>query len=193
MSSIAFSEYNPIGSNYNICNQNLSYDNYYSGYNKANKQSNYIKRLNEDVSTTQNYCSYNNSKPRISLIDRIRRCKTRERNMQVKFCDGGFRCPKVVRPISSLISWPVQSFNKRRIQDVISTKSDLLLDNFVNSKTPPLERRRNVSNGYRTMKVNKEKVISVKIIVEHEGSLKTKSIKELLKDYPKKARGKEKS
>eukprot|EP00826_Nyctotherus_ovalis_P009778 TRINITY_DN1258_c0_g1_i2.p1 TRINITY_DN1258_c0_g1~~TRINITY_DN1258_c0_g1_i2.p1 ORF type:complete len:230 (-),score=29.54 TRINITY_DN1258_c0_g1_i2:171-860(-) len=172
----------------------------FTGSHPHDGQSNYIKRLNEDARTSKNSAFHNSLplRPRMTLIDRISRRGTRQRSVQgtsqVRLHGGTFRCPKVVRPVPSVLPaaypYPVQSLplvEGRGVEASQRVGAKLLLDRMAGFKSPPIEKKRSVSNSYRVLRPKEEKrVTSVKIIIENAGNLQTKSIKELLKDYANK-------
>eukprot|EP00826_Nyctotherus_ovalis_P029825 TRINITY_DN2365_c0_g4_i1.p1 TRINITY_DN2365_c0_g4~~TRINITY_DN2365_c0_g4_i1.p1 ORF type:complete len:224 (-),score=29.48 TRINITY_DN2365_c0_g4_i1:60-731(-) len=178
-----------------------SYEEFRSSYTG---QSNYIKRLSESRQKGS-YSPLHNSlylpyRKKLTLLDRISHRNTRQRiiNLQndsvIRLRSGGFNCPRIVKPVSSLIpdqtmSLKRESVRRRTQEEEKSVQSrargDLLLDKVTQNRAISTEPKRIYNPPYQKEMRPREKneKRAVKIIVESKGMVKTISPKEILRDY----------
>lgn len=138
--------------------------------------------------------------PKANLLDRISRRRIELRKLYsekypIKLRDGIFSCPRILKPFSnSMISKKINQTQTpiKGIHYVNKTKeginrrfnSGLLLDRLMDINSVAIEKKKCPINCVNPIKPKEEThTTQVKIIVENEGILKTKSGKEIMKEY----------
>ena len=137
------------------------------------------------------------------LIDRISFNSTKikkldyENRPSIRFCNGNFHSPRIVKPVSISMLKQGLSLTKNPEKKPTEIKSkefdrrinlNIVLDKFIDPKKLPVEEKRTVvpcvAQCYELTKIVQSKA-PIKIIVEHKGTLKTKSTKEIIEEYKK--------
>ena len=166
--------------------------------------SNYIKRISENlyrkVDSKFSQSVKLPSRTQCNFLDRISRRSAEPRKTEsenssiIKLHNNTFQCPKIIKAVPSVLPNQSDYINQNPVKNHIQKNKQsfrrdavpsLVLDKVIKLKPVVIEDKVKYKNSYSSMTKPREENFArgIKIIVESEGTVKTKSTMEMRKDY----------